>query len=144
MSKTMPIELKAAHAVTIANLTEVTKDPIDAMKLASDLFAMSAYRAERAVAIEAGAPEPRTPRPRSKYLRLFTTGVGVRLNAIAGALDADDRVRLTRFAPALVRRLERGDMELMEQVYALVCLEPHEASAWIHEHLGEVETRFAS
>jgi hypothetical protein len=144
MTKTAHTELKAAHAATIANLTEVTNDPIDAMKLAADLFAMSAYRAERAVAIEAGAPEPRSPKPRSKYLRLFTTDLGVRLNAIAGSLDTNDLDRLKKHAPALARRLERGDLDLAEQIYGLVCMESHEAATWIREHLGEIEARFAS
>jgi hypothetical protein len=39
--------LKAAHAATIATLIVAsTHDPTDAMRLAADLFAMSAYRAE--------------------------------------------------------------------------------------------------
>ncbi|MDQ3341710.1 MAG: hypothetical protein M4D80_41700 [Myxococcota bacterium] len=144
MSNIQQPELKAAHATTIATLTSVTHDRIDAMRLAADLYAMSAYRAERAVALEAGAPSPRAPKPLSKYVRLFTTGLKARLNAIAGTFAAAELDRLKKLAPAIAGRLERNDLDLAEEIYKLVCMEPEDAVAWTREHLDEIETRFAS
>ena len=66
MISTAHEQLKALPESTIANLNEVTDDPIDAMKLAADLYAMTAYRAERAVAVEAGASPPRARRNRAR------------------------------------------------------------------------------
>ncbi|MBX3155290.1 MAG: hypothetical protein KF773_04780 [Deltaproteobacteria bacterium] len=136
--------LKVAHAATVATLMEATKDPIDAMRLAADLFAMSAYRAERAVALEAGMESPRAPRPISKYLRAFIVGLKARLNAIGGMLDADELDRLTVIAPALAERLEHNDLALIEEVYKVVVgMHPAEAAEWIREHLDAIESRFA-
>lgn len=144
MSNTQQPELKTAHAATIATLTAVTHDPIDAMRLAADLYAMSAYRAEKAVALEAGAPSPRAPKPLSKYVRLFETGLKARLNAIACTFAADELDRLKRLGPAIACRLERNDPDLAEEIYKLVCMQSEDAIGWIREHLDELETRFAS
>ena len=144
MSNTQQPELKTVHAATIATLTEVTHDPIDAMRLAADLYAMSAYRAEKAVALEAGALSPQAPKPLSKYVRLFTAGLKARLNAIAGTFTADELDRLKNLGAAIVRRLERNDPDLAEEIYKLVCMEPEDAVAWIREHLDKIEARFAS
>jgi hypothetical protein len=140
----MQPELKAAQAATIATLTEVTEDPIDAMRLAADLFAMSAFRAERAVALEAGTRGPRAPKPKSKYMRLFTSGLKARLNAIAGLFDAAEFERLKRLGPGLERRLQRNDEDVAEEIYRLVCMEPADAVAWIRDHLDALEARYAS
>ncbi|MDB4957509.1 MAG: hypothetical protein JWO36_5078 [Myxococcales bacterium] len=43
-----------------------------------------------------------------------------------------------------MRRLERNDPDLAEEIYKLVCMEPDEAAAWIRDHLDEIEARFAS
>jgi hypothetical protein len=144
MTKTMQPELRAAHAATIANLIEVTEDPIDAMRLASDLFAMSAYRAERAVAAEAGLASPRAPKPLSKYLRLFTAGLTAKLSAIGGRFSVDEIERLKKLGPAIARRLEYNDSDLAEEIYRLVCMDPAGAVEWIREHLDQIEARFAS
>lgn len=144
MSTHLHPELKAAHSTTIATLVEVTDDPIDAMKLAADLFAMSAYRAERAVALEAGLTMPRAPKPQSKYIRRFETALKENMSAIARVFDADEIERLKKLGPMLARRLERNDFDLAEQVYELACLAPEDAATWIREHLREIETRFAS
>ena len=144
MSNTQQPEFKTAHAATIATLSEVTHDPIDAMRLAADLYAMSAYRAERAVALETGLSSPRAPKPLSKYMRIFATSLRARLNAIVGAFGADELDRMKRLGPALARRLERGDPDLAEEIYNLVCMEPDDAVAWIRDHLDEIEARFAS
>ena len=144
MSNTQQPELKNAHAATVATLTEVTHDPIDAMRLASDLYAMSAYRAERAVALETGLSSPRAPKPLSKYLRMFTTSLKAKLAATAGLFDPDELQRLKNLGPALARRLERNDLDLAEEIYNLVCMEPPDAVAWMREHLADIEARFAS
>ena len=144
MSNTQQPELKTAHAATIASLTEITHDPIDAMRLAADLYAMSAYRAEKAVALEAGAPSPHAPAPLSKYVRLFTTEVRMRLSAIASAFTTNELDRLKTLGPALARQLERNDLDLAEEIYNLVCMEPEEAASWVRDHLVEIEARFGS
>jgi hypothetical protein len=144
MSNTQEPELKTAHAATVATLTEVTHDPIDAMRLAADLFAMSAYRAERAVALETGLSSPRVPKPLSKYLRIFTTSIKERLRETAGLLDANELDRLKKLGPALARQLERNDPDLADEIYSLVCMEPADAARWIREHLDQIEMRFAS
>jgi len=125
-------------------MAEVTHDQIDAMRLAADLYAMSAFRAERAVALEAGAPTPRAPKPMSKYMRLFAKGVKEQLSAIAALLTPDELERLKHVGPGLTGRLERNDRELAEEVFALICLEPQVAAAWIRGHIEEIESRLAS
>jgi hypothetical protein len=144
MSTHLHPELKAAHSKTIATLLEVTDDPIDAMKLAADLFAMSAYRAERAVALEAGLTMPRAPKPQSKYVFRFATALKEKMTAIAKIFDANEIERLKKLGPMLARRLERNDSDLAEQVFELACMAPEDAATWIREHIGEIETRFAS
>ncbi|MBA3461473.1 MAG: hypothetical protein H0T46_16045 [Deltaproteobacteria bacterium] len=144
MSNPQQSELKTAHSATVATLTEVTHDPIDAMRLAADLFAMSAYRAERAVALETGLSSPTPPKPLSKYLRIFTTSIKARLMETAGLLGTDELDRLKKLGPALARRMERNDPDLAEGIYELVCMEPQDAAVWIHEHLDHIEARFAS
>jgi hypothetical protein len=144
MSNTQQPALMTANAVTIATLTEVTQDPIDAMRLAADLYALSAYRAEKAVALEAGTRTPRTPKPLSKYMRLVATSLKERLTAIVGLFGADELERLKRLAPAIAGGLERNDPELAEEIYELVCMEPADAVARIRDHLDTIEARFAS
>ncbi len=144
MSTTQQPELKTAHAATIASLTEITHDPIDAMRLAADLYAMSAYRAEKAVALEAGAPSPHAPAPLSKYVRLLTTEIRTRLSAIVGSFTANELDQLKRLGPAIARQLERNDPDLAEDIYSLVCMEPDEAAAWVRDHLVQLEGMFAS
>jgi hypothetical protein len=144
MSKNLEPGLKAASAATIANLMEVTDDAIDAMRLAADLFAMTAFRAERAVNVEAGLSSPRAPKPKSKYLRLLTAGLKVKMSAIGGLFSVDELERLKRLGPGIARKLERNDPELEEEMYRLVLMAPEDAAGWIREHMGELEARFAS
>lgn len=139
----MTTQSKALPEITLASLVEVTEDPVDAMKLAADLFAMTAYRAERAFATSAGLTEPRPPKPRSKYMRRFWKGLRVKLTEVARHFDEDDVERLKRIAPALLLRMD-GDSTLADELVKLICMEPDDAAAWIHEHLEEIEARFAS
>jgi hypothetical protein len=88
---------------------------------------------------------PRAPKPMSKYLRAFMTGLKARLNAIGGMLEAGELDRLKAIAPALAERLERNDLELAEETYKVVVgMHPTEAAEWIREHLDAIEARFAS
>jgi len=144
MATTMQPALKTAHTATIVALTEVTHDPIDAMHLAADLYAMTAYRAERAVALEAGTPAPRAPKLLSNYMRLFTTGLKERLRTIGALFEPKELDRLKALAPVFARRLEHNDPDLAEEALDLVSMEPEDAVAWIREHLRDLEVRFAS
>jgi hypothetical protein len=136
--------LKALPESTITNLIEVTGDPIDAMKLAADLYAMTAYRAERAAAVEAGVSAPRPPRPHSKYLRLFTAGLRARFTEVARQFEPVELDRLKRIAPALLAEMSGGEPSLNDEIMRLVCMPPEEAATWIREHLDELDARFAS
>jgi hypothetical protein len=140
----MTTELRALPEETIANLVEVTQDPIDAMKLAADVYAMSAYRAERASAAAAGGEPPRQPKPHSKYLRMLTTGLRENLTEIVRHLGGDELDRLRRIAPSFLMRIDGDEPGLADEIVQLVCMAPCDAAAWIHEHLGEIEARFAS
>lgn len=139
----MTTQLKALPEETIANLIEVTKDPIDAMKLAADVYAMTAYRAERAAATAAGAVAPRPPKPHSRYMRVFTTGLRAKLTEVARQFEHDELARLKRLAPALLVRLD-GEPGLADEIVQLVCMAPDDAARWIRDHLDEIEARFAS
>jgi hypothetical protein len=134
----------ATSAAAIADLTAITHDADDAMRLAADLFAMTTYRAQRVMSAAAGLPPPRAPKPRSKYMRGFVEAVTAKLTAIAGLFDADEVERLKKIGGALADRLERNDPELMEDVLNVLFKEPEEAVEWIRDHLDEFETRFAS
>jgi hypothetical protein len=144
MSTAQQPDFKEAQSATVTTLTGITHDPIDAMRLAADLFAMSAFRAERAVAVEAGTPAPRAPEPISKYMRTFALGISAKVNALAGMFDAAELARLKKLAPGLVRQMELNDPRLAEEIYNLVCMSSDEAAAWIRERLETFEARFAS
>ena len=135
--------LKALPDETIANLIEVTKDPIDAMKLAADMYAMTAYRAERTAAAASKASLPRPPKPHSKYMRSFTAGLRGKLTEVARHFEPDELDRLRRIAPALLVRMD-GEPTLADEIVQLVCMHPDDAVAWIREHLLAIEARFAS
>lgn len=94
--------------------------------------------------LETGLPNPRAPKPLSKYLRIFTASLKAKLAVTTGLFDPDELERLKKLGPPLARRLERNDPELAEEIYNLVCMEPADAVAWIREHLNEIEARFAS
>ena len=129
---------------TLEGLTAITSDPIDALRLAADLFSLTAYRAERDLANAAGLAEPRAPEPQSNYLRLLLGGLNAKLRSIAGYLDEGELERVTLLGPAVLRRMESSDPDVAEQVLMLVWMTPQDAAAWIREHLDELEARFAS
>ena len=126
----------------IKTCLELTGDPIDAMRLASDLYAISAYRAEKVNASASHRVKP--PKPISKYLRRFTASLKSNLTAIASMLDPDDLRRLTKVGPAIIERLNRADVEVDERLFRMALETPVEAAVWLHDHLDEIEERFAS
>ena len=128
----------------LARLTEATHDPIDAMRLAADLYAMSAYRATRALAIAAGRRPPAEPKTVSKYVRRLRAVLKAKLHAIADSFDDAELERLKILGPTFAAHLERNDPELGDEIWKLLCMEPAETVAWIREHLDEIEARFAS
>jgi hypothetical protein len=133
--------------LTLATLTEssidpveamkLTKDPIDGMRLASDLFAMNAYRAERALARLARVPAPPPPKPISNVMRQVSAAMKVQLGAILEQLAPDERARLRQLAPEASVRLDLGDPEFTEEIVFLLAMPPAEAVAWIRERLDQ-------
>lgn len=139
----MTTQLRALPEETIANLAQVTEDPIDAMKLAADLYAMTAFRAERAAATAVGAALPLPPRPHSKYMRMLTKGLRAKLAEVAGQFDDAELDRLKRIAPGFLVRMD-SEPGLSDEIIQLVCMAPGDAVAWIRDHLDDIEARFAS
>lgn len=137
-------QLKPIPEATIANLFEMTGDPIDTMKLVADLYALTAYRAERAAAAEAGASPPDPPPPHSRYLRMFMTGLRAKLAEVVRHFAPAELERMKRIAPALVASIDAADPALSDEIIQLVCMSPVDAAAWIRDHLVEIEMRFAS
>jgi hypothetical protein len=90
-----------------------------------------------------GIPNP-APKPRSRYLKAFAKGLKAKLSAIAEEFDATEIERLKRLWPALSRRLDVADPQLVEPATTLLCMNPPDAVAWIRAHLDEFETRYAS
>ncbi len=144
MTKSAKPNSHAAPAHPMPDLLQITQDPADAVRLAADLFATTAYRAHRVMAAAAGLPIPPAPKPRSKYLRFFIAGVNARVATIAGMLKHDELGRLRKIGPAIVQRLEHNDSDLMEEVIELLCMEPEVAAKWIRDRLDEIEARFTS
>ena len=141
MSSTSEPQLQPLTDATIANLIAVTEDPIDAMRLAADVYAMNAYLAERTRATEAGNPAPPPPSPISMYMRAFMTGLKDRLYSIAEQLGPDELERLKVLGVEFSARMDRGDVALVEEAFALVCKPPVEVVAWLRTHLDELEAR---
>ncbi len=137
-------ELKPFTEKTIENLLAVAGDPIDAMRLAADVYATNAYLAERALAIEAGKPSPKPPRLASRYLRSFTSDFKMRLNEIAARLKSDELSRLEAIGPAIAERLEDLESGLMGMLLLLAVMHPIDAAQWIRTHLDEIEAEYAS
>lgn len=136
--------MNALSETTLANLVEVTTDPIDALRLASDLYAMNAYVTERAAALDTGAPIPEPPTPLSNYMHSFLSIVKAKLIAIALLFGSDEHRRLKRIGQGVVERIERHEPDLADEIFTLVCLAPDDAVAWIRDHLDELEARFGS
>ena len=137
-------ELKPLSDETIESLLSVTKDSIDAMRLAADLYATEAYLAERAASDEAGAAPPKPPRPQSKFMRSIADDIKVKLLAMSFMLDADELARLGALRATIAKRLDESDSSLTESLCLLFAMHPGDAALWIRAHLDEIETRFAS
>jgi hypothetical protein len=67
-----------------------------------------------------------------------------KLRATAELFGPDEIERLRRLGPAVSERLDSNDTDVEEQVYSLLFMSPADAVAWIREHVGELEARFAS
>jgi len=130
--------------LTFTKLTEITGDPIDAMRVAADLYTLSAYRATRALNVAAGRTLPVEPKPTSAFVRKVRAALKAKFDAIAEAFDDSEIERLKAVGPAVSTAIDRNDPELSEQIMRLVCMEPVDSAAWIREHLDEIEARFAS
>ena len=141
MAITNEPQLKPLTDAMISNLIAVTEDPIDAMRLAADFYAMNAYAADRTRAVASGEAIPEPPTPISAYMRTFTTELKDRLHRIGELLDRRELERLRGLGIALSARMDCGDVDLVEEVFALICLPPAEVVAWLRTHLGELETR---
>lgn len=137
-------ELKPLTEETIANLRAVAKDPIDAMRLAADLYATNAYLAERALAIEAGKPWPKPPKPLSRYVRSFTTEFEARLGELAKQLKPEELARLGEMATASVENSESNGGGLMLTLLLLTTMHPKDAMRWIRFNLSDLEAGSAS
>jgi len=139
----MTTQVRALPEEAIARLIEVTEDPIEAMKLAADVYAMTAYRAERTAAAATRAALPRRPKPHSKYMRSLTTGLRAKFAEVGRQFEPDELDRLKRIAPALLVRMDE-EPGLADEIMQLVCMHPGDAAAWIRKHFDEIEARFAS
>ncbi len=113
----------------------LTPDPIDAMRLASDLYAINAYRAERALTALARVPAPPPPKPISNVIRILTSTLKAKLCAIIVLLTPEERARLQDMAPGVSHQLDLGDLDLAEHIARLITMPPADAVAWIRERL---------
>jgi hypothetical protein len=75
---------------------------------------------------------------------MLTTGLHAKLTEIVGHFDSDELDRLRRIASSLLVRMDADESDLADEIVRLVCMAPCDAAAWIREHLGEIEARFAS
>ncbi len=130
--------------LTLAKLTEITGDPIDALKVAADLYAMSAYRATRALHAALGRASPVEPRATSKFVWKLRAALRAKLAAIVESLDDVAIVRLKKIAPAVSAAIELDEPDVTDEIVRLLSMEPAECSAWIRDHLDDIEARFAS
>jgi hypothetical protein len=136
-------ELKPLTEQTLQNLHAVTGDPIDAMRLAADIYATNAYLAERARAIVTGQPRPEPPEPQSTFVRSLVLEVGARLVEIDKRLTGRERSRLRAVGVAIDGRPE-GETGLVAILLLLTVMHPADAASWIRGHLDEIEKRVAS
>jgi hypothetical protein len=140
----MSKRVHAAKPMTAEELVDLASDPVDTLRLIADLVAMTNYRTLRVAARRVGLPSPRVPKPRSRRLRAFTASLKAKLRAIAEEFGPDEIERLKRLGPAVSERLDSKDPQVEEQVCSLLFMTPPDAVTWIREHVGELETRFAS
>lgn len=137
-------QLKPLTEETLENLRMAAGDPIDAMRLAADVYATNAYLAERARAAAAGAPWPKPPKPVSHYVKSFTADLKARLVELAAKLKPDELARLETIGASIIARLENNDTGLMETLLLLASMHPADAALWIRAHLDEIEARYLS
>jgi hypothetical protein len=138
------LELKPLSDETIERLRAVANDPIDAMRLAADVYATNAYVAERTIAIEVGFARPKPPKLQSTYLRSLAIGIKAKLADITELLTTEELHRLRALGGAVEKRLESDEGDLVEILVLLFAMEPADAALWIRAHLDDIETRFAS
>lgn len=137
-------ELKPLSPNTIKDLMFVTQDPIDAMRLASDLYAMGAFVAERSLAEKSGARSPRAPRPRSKFLRGFIGHLESWFDTMARSLRPDEIQRLKKIWMLLALRFKDDPGLLLEEIATVVTMAPPFAVLWLRSHFDEIEAKVAS
>lgn len=137
-------ELKPLTDETIERLRAVTCDPIDAMRLAADVYATNAYLAERAIALETGAPQPKPPKPLSTYLRSFSVDLKARLAEMSRLFTTDELGRLRALGSAIEKQLEDDRGDLIESFVLLLAMDPADAVLWVRAHLDDIEARLAS
>src|SRR5690349_19930979 len=116
MSTISPVQLEPLSKAEIANLILVTQDPIDAMRLAADLYAFRAYAAEQHLAYKTGAPRPHPPNTLSEFLRGFLLHLKGWIETMAHTLRPDDIQRLKRIGDSLVTRLKEDPGLLLEEL----------------------------
>lgn len=141
---TANVELKPFTDETIERLRAVTDDPIDAMRLAADVYAINAYQAERIAATQAGQAPPKLPEPISAYLRSFTVDLKSKLAEMSRLFSSDELARLVALGSAVVKQLECDDGDLIGHLLVLLAMHPADAVLWVRAHLEDIEARFAS
>lgn len=137
-------ELKPLSPNTIKDLLFVTQDSIDAMRLASDLYAMGAFVAEQSLAEKTGACPPKAPRPRSKFLRGFVSHLEQWFNTMAHSLRPDEIQRLKKIWMMLALRFKDEPGLLLEEMATVVTMAPPFAVLWLRSHFDEIEAKVAS
>ena len=138
------LQLKPLTEATLKNMLSVTRDPIDAMKLAADHYALNAYAAERRIATEIGVKPPKMPKPHSRCLRRLYALLKGRFYTIGLLFEPSEIERLKKLGPAVAERLERNDARLIDELVELLCMQPEQIVDWIRERLPLIEARFAS
>lgn len=137
-------ELMPLTEETVAALMQVTQDPIDGMRLASDIYAMCAYAAEQRLAEQTGATSHRLPKPTSKFLRGFIAHLKSWVETMAESLRPDEIERLKRIGTSLAPRLNDEPGLILEEVFTVVTMAPVFAVGWLRRHLDEIEAKVAS
>jgi hypothetical protein len=137
-------ELKPLTNETIERLRAATGDPIDAMRLAADMYATNAYLTERAIAIATGQPGPKPPKPISRYLRSFALDLRMRIAEMLRLFSTDELGRLRALGSAIEKRLEDDQGDLIGSIVLLLAMAPADVVLWVRAHLGDIEARLAS
>ena len=135
----LTVEILAESSVNLAEAKRLTSDPIDALRLTSDLYALNAYRAECALTALARVPAPPPPKPISNAMRHLQSTLKAQLSAIIELLAPDERALLVQRAPSVADRLDLGDPDIIEDLGRLVTMPPADAVAWIRARLNAHE-----